>query len=152
MKLTLGINPNCSEAIFRFFTRDPKVIEQILKTYAQCSASYEDSTDPESIHVTKPEDVNSITWPACNENAECFWEPHLNAFVLRVGNNDLTENENKDTIADIVKSLGIFVEEADTSPALHDKYARDCTCGIRFFDGYPKRIKSPPEPQPPKTE
>ncbi len=145
MKISLGINPNCSEATFRFYVRDPAVMEKVLRAFAECSSQRLD------IHLTKPEDVNKVTWPACNWDAECFFEPHLDAFVLRVGNNDLSDsvdNGNGQAI-ELVKSLGIPVEEAEFSPVLDAKYSRDCCCGIVWFDGYKKLLKAPPAPKAP---
>jgi len=34
MKIEIGINPNCSEAVFRFYTLDPKEIQTILQAIA----------------------------------------------------------------------------------------------------------------------
>lgn len=48
-------------------------------------------------------------------------------FVLRIGNNDICEGEFTETVV----KLGIDVEEAETSPGLCEKYARDCMCGVR---------------------
>jgi hypothetical protein len=124
------LNPNCSEAVFRFFTVDPEQIRAILQAYAdEASSSF--SVPP----LKHPGEVEQIGFPACNHDAECFFEPDLKAFVLRIGNNDLESRH----ATEFVKSLGIVVEEAETSPDLDKKYARDCTCGIRFFDGYANR-------------
>jgi len=135
------------KAVFRFYCRDPAVMEKVLRAFAECSR------ERLNIRLRKPEDVNGVTWPACNWDAECFWEPRLDAFVLRVGNNDLSDSvENSDDNAiELVKSLGIAVEEAEFSPALDANYGRDCTCGIVWFGGYDKLLKSPPAPKPPEN-
>ncbi|MEM2914579.1 MAG: hypothetical protein QXH91_04160 [Candidatus Bathyarchaeia archaeon] len=133
MKIFYGIPANCSEAVFRFYTVDVKEIKTILKAFIESCCTEEGYTMPE---IEKPEDVDGIVFPAVNEDGECIFEPELNAFVLRVRNNDVSE-----TTIDAVKRLGIFVEEAENSPRLREEYARDCTCGERFFDGYPKLLK-----------
>jgi hypothetical protein len=56
-------------------------------------------------------------------------------FTLNIGNNDITDG----AWIDIVKTMGIWVEEAEFSKAL-EKIARDCTCGITYFNGYDKLI------------
>jgi hypothetical protein len=118
-------------------------MEKVLRAFAECSSQRL------NIRLTRPEDVTKVTWPACNGDAECFWEPHLDAFVLRVGNNDLSDNA--DGTIELVKSLGIPIEEAEFSPALDAKYSRDCTCGIVWFDGYDKLLKAPPAPKAPEN-
>ena len=34
MKIEIGLNPNCSEAVFRFYTDEPKVAHRILQAFA----------------------------------------------------------------------------------------------------------------------
>ena len=34
MRIEQGFNPNCSEAVFRFYTEDPKVAHRILQAFA----------------------------------------------------------------------------------------------------------------------
>jgi hypothetical protein len=34
MRTEIGFNPNCSEAVFRFYTDDPKVAQEILQAFA----------------------------------------------------------------------------------------------------------------------
>ena len=60
------------------------------------------------------------------------------AFTLNIGNNDISEN--KTGWVEVVKDMGIKVEEAEYSQSLKD-IARDCTCGIVYFDGYSGLIK-----------
>lgn len=130
MRVSLALNPNCSESVFRFWTADPEQIRRIVQAYVR-------ETSPGStVPVLKrPEDVGQVQFSACNHDGECIFEPELGAFILRVGNNDLREGGANE----FVKSLGIVVEEAETSPELRQKYARDCTCGCTYFDGYEKR-------------
>lgn len=80
------------------------------------------------------EDVEKVSFCACaglgSGLTECHWEPDRKAFVLCIGNNDISpDGEGCRT----VQELGINVEEAETSPSLTRRWARDCTCGIRFF-------------------
>lgn len=65
-------------------------------------------------------------------------EKDKKAFRLNIGNNDISDNKTGWT--DTIKALGIKVEEAEYSEDLAE-YARDCTCGITFFDGYENLIK-----------
>jgi len=83
--------------------------------------------------LERAEEYESISIPACNGDGEIFVERQQGTFVLRIGNNDVSDNGGW---TEVVKRMGIEVEEAEHSPALAKKYARDCTCGIRFFDGY----------------
>jgi hypothetical protein len=53
-------------------------------------------------------------------------------FTLNIGNNDIEPNETK--WIEKIKKLGIKVDEAETDESLQ-KLARDCTCGIVYFDG-----------------
>jgi len=57
--------------------------------------------------------------------------------VLNVGNNDISDNDTG--WIDVVKDMGIPVAEAEHSAKLREM-ARDCTCGITYFDGYDKLI------------
>jgi hypothetical protein len=129
MKVSMVLNPNCSEAVFRFWTADPEQIRQIVQAFA-------DETSPGFTvpKLQKAEDVGRVEFPACNHDGECFFESELGAFILRVGNNDL-----QGEACEFVESLGIVVEEAETSPDLSEQYARDCTCGIKHFNGYENR-------------
>jgi len=56
-------------------------------------------------------------------------------FTLNIGNNDI-----QGSWPEVVKAMGIKVEEAEYSKALQ-KIARDCCCGITYFDGYEGLIK-----------
>jgi hypothetical protein len=133
MKVSYGIFPNCSEAVFRFYTLDVKKAKKILKAFVKVCCP-----DFKLPKIEKIEDIDGVSFPASNLDGEVFLEPKRGAFVVRVGNNDISDNG--DIIIDTVKKLDILVEEAETSPNLERKYARDCTCGITFFDGYPKRL------------
>jgi len=59
-------------------------------------------------------------------------------FTLNIGNNDISEN--KTGWIEKITDMGIKVEEAEYSKELQ-KIARDCTCGITYFDGYENLIK-----------
>lgn len=66
------------------------------------------------------------------------------SFTLNIGNNDISDSEGAPcNWVEVVKNLGIVVEEAEYSKELSD-IARDCTCGITFFDDY-KNLKKDPE-------
>ncbi|MBM4082720.1 MAG: hypothetical protein FJ278_23640 [Planctomycetes bacterium] len=83
--------------------------------------------------IPRMADVRQVSFVACagiNEPlTKCVWEPHRKAFVLCIGNNDIApDGEGCRT----VRKLGIKVEEAETSKSVA-RYARDCTCGIVFF-------------------
>jgi len=156
MKIEIGVNPNCSEAVFRFHTEDTEVARKILQAFAnEVAAAYRNP--PETIPcLTKIQQVEGIFFGACAGLGEpvtrCRYEPQKKAFVLCIGNNDLSpDGEGCRT----VRELGIKVEEAETSPSLAKKWARDCTCGIEWLTEYPGRIvektkKAHPTPTPPE--
>ena len=88
-------------------------------------------------------DVEKVTFAACahlgSGLTEFPWEPDRNAFVLRVGNNDISpEGEGCQT----VRKLGVKVEEAETSPSLARRWAPDRTCGIESFAEHLGRMGS----------
>ncbi len=57
-------------------------------------------------------------------------------FTLNIGNNDI--EPNKTGWIEKIEKLGIRADEAETDESLQ-KIARDCTCGIVFFDDKDKR-------------
>jgi len=59
-------------------------------------------------------------------------------FTVNIGNNWISNNRTG--WVEGVKDMDIKVEEAEYSAELV-KIARDCTCGITYFDGYPGLIK-----------
>lgn len=65
-------------------------------------------------------------------------EKEKNAFRLNIGNNDISGNKT-DWIGKVI-SLGIKVQEAEFSKELQ-KWSRDCTCGLSYFDNYKNLIK-----------
>lgn len=201
MKIEYGINPNCSEAVFRFHTLKPKEIQTILqaiaeeinknsgfephqnqkvplfKTAEEYDTKYKkgemlyhgsvcEKYDEQINKIWKKRDAKIITqdeamdqynkirdkmaaeiYPnsllkACaglgDNDAIITIEKDKKSFRLNIGNNDISEN-NTGWI-DVVKDLGIKVEEAEYSKNLQ-KYARDCTCGNTYFDGYEHLIK-----------
>lgn len=134
MKVESGLNPNCSEAVFRFYTEDTEVARKILQAFADEVASVNEHPVEIIPSISKMEDVQNISFGACAGLGEpvtkCHWEPDRGAFVLCIGNNDIApDGEGCET----VRKLGIKVEEAETCNSLA-KYARDCTCGIVFFE------------------
>ena len=153
MKIEIGLNPNCSEAVFRFHTEDTEVARKILQAFAnEVAAAY--GNPPETIPcLTKIQQVEGVSFGACaglgEPTTRCRWEPKKKAFVLCIGNNDLSpDGEGCRT----VRELGIQVEEAETSPSLAKRWARDCACGIEWFEDYPGRIVEKAKPANPKPE
>ncbi len=152
MKIERGLNPNCSEAVFRFYTEDAETASKILQAFAnEVARAY--GNPPEAIPpLTAIQQVEGVTFGACAGLGEpitrCRWEYKKKAFVLCIGNNDLSaDGEGCRT----VRELGIQVEEAETSPSLARRWARDCTCGIEWFADYPGRVvektrKTAPQP------
>ena len=91
--------------------------------------------------IVSIKDVESARFSACaglgEPVTECHYEPEKKAFVLCIGNNDISaEGEGGQT----VRTLGVKVEEAETIPSLAKRWARDCTCGNLYFDDYTGRI------------
>ena len=156
MRIETGVNPNCSEAVFRFHTEDTEVARKILQAFAnEVAAAYRNP--PEIIPaLTAIQQVEGIFFGACAGLGEpvtrCRYEPRKKAFVLCIGNNDLSPDGEG---CRKVRELGIKVEEAETNPSLARKWARDCTCGLEWFTDYPGRIVEKakrPNPKPPATE
>jgi hypothetical protein len=182
MEIEMGLNPNCSEAVFRFYTVDPKQIQAILQALAdevsansdfgghkeqkiplfttaqEYDSGFHRLTEEESEAQAKkragerakgkevPADWHTykrVLFYACEglgDNAcSVTIEQDRGAFVLNIGNNDISENTTK--WVEKVVEMGIKVEEAEFSPSLNEKYARDCTCGITFFEGQPNLIR-----------
>jgi hypothetical protein len=191
MKVEYGLNPNCSEAVFRFYTLEPRRMQEILQALAdeidantgfdphkgqkiplferaeQYATKFVRVTDEDyaGAHRAAAEarskrdrgmitdreleemigkaydDLHKKKYPAgtllrccagMGDN-ECVvtLEKRRGAFVLNIGNNDISEN--KTGWVEKVTGLGIQVEEAERSQELCRQYARDCTCGITFF-------------------
>jgi hypothetical protein len=80
------------------------------------------------------EKVKQVAFSACAGMGEpvtkCIWEPKLRAFVLCIGNNDISPNGKG---CRTIRDLKIRVQEAEVCKDLQ-KYARDCTCGNVFFE------------------
>jgi len=198
MRIEYGIQSNCSESVFRFYTLDPKQIQTILqaiadeisaetgfephenqkvtlfKTAEEYDTGYVKTTDKQyDEHCKKLDTINNnfhkkmiteekrddlmnaeydkfqkISYPkgsvlkACaglgDNEAIITIEKGKKAFRLNIGNNDISDN--KTGWIDKIKALGIKVEEAEYSEDL-SKTARDCTCGITYFDDYENLIK-----------
>jgi hypothetical protein len=163
MKIEYSLNPNCSEAVFRFYTLEPEKIQKVLQALAdEINANTGlgqdipllDSAEEYQTKVTKvPERISGTTFNVRKyENSllsccaglgdnECqvTVEKKNGAFVLNIGNNDICDDNTK--WIEKVMEMGIKVEEAERSPSLAQKYARDCTCGITFFpENYPGLI------------
>jgi len=171
------LNPNCSEAVFRFYTLDPKKIRFILQAIAdeisanteveefknqkiplfKTAEEYDTNWSGETSYSTKHLEAfrkaeNQEEWAKLREEISKREYPNVllrsvaglgdneaiitiekdkGAFRLNIGNNDISNNTTG--WIEKIKSLGIKVEEAETCPELQ-KYARDCTCGIVFFE------------------
>lgn len=192
MKIEYGISSNCSEAVFRFFSLDPKIMRNILqaigneiatvtdfkphkkqkvplfKTAEEYDTGYVKVTDKQYEEHRKNLDMinknfhkkmitekmhddlinaeydrfQKISYPkgsllkACaglgDNEAIITIEKDKGAFRLNIGNNDIADN--KTGWIDFVKSLDIKVEEAEVGENDLKDYARDCCCGVRFFE------------------
>lgn len=148
MKIEVGPWANCSEAVFRFYTLDPKKMQLILQALAdEISATTDfDAHKGQSVPlVERPEEYEGTVLQACaglgSNDCEVTIERERESFVLNIGNNDISGNNT--SWIECVQGLGIRVEEAGYSPVLEKAYARDCCCGITYFDGYKGLIKNP---------
>lgn len=148
MKLEVGVSPNCSEAVFRFYTLNPEHMQKILQALADEVRAYcgqlLGEAFPEWVreaHVPlyeKAEDYQgeqAFRAPAGvgNDSVIVTVERKRGTFVVNIGNNAIAENITG--WKEKVRALGVAVQEAETCPELKKKYARDCTCGIVFFGG-----------------
>jgi len=126
---------------FRFHTEDPEMARKILQAFADEVAQANGSVAETIPPIAQIQDVEGVAFSACAGLGEpitkCHWERQRKAFVLCIGNNDLSP-EGKGCRT--VRELGVKVEEAETSPTLARRWARDCTCGIEWFADYPGRI------------
>jgi hypothetical protein len=133
MRIETGLHANCSEAVFRFYTGNPKVAHQILQAFADEVAEANEHPAQIIPEFQEMEKIKQVSFSACAGLGEpvtkCIWEPKLKAFVLCIGNNDISP-DGKGCSA--VRRLGISVEEAETCKDVQ-RYARDCTCGMVFF-------------------
>ena len=133
MQAEQGLNPNCSEAVFRFYTDAPEIAHNILQAFADEVA--EANAHPSEIvpEFKTMEGIEKVSFSACAGLGEpvtkCIWEPKKKAFVLCIGNNDIAPDGKG---CEKVRQLGIRVQEAETCKDLQ-RYARDCTCGNVFF-------------------
>ncbi len=134
MQVETGLNPNCSEAVFRFYTEDPKVAHKILQAFADEVAGANRRPAKTVPAFRKMEEIEKVSFSACAGMGEpvtkCIWEPKRKAFVLCIGNNDIAPDGKG---CNTVRGLGVRVDEAETCKDLLT-YARDCTCGSVFFD------------------
>lgn len=145
MELEVGVSPNCSEAVFRFYTLNPEHIQKLLQALADEVRAYcrefLEEADPDWIGNTqvplreKAEDYEggqAFRAPAgADDSVIVTVERKRGAFVVNIGNNGIAENITG--WKEKVRALGVAVEEAETCPELKERYARDCTCGIVFF-------------------
>jgi len=195
MRIEYGINPNCSEAVFRFYTLEPKKIHTILQSIANeisnetdftphkkqkipllknaddYDTNYHKATNQEydthykiisvlaakrnKQNATKKEIAeaekalkieyerfrklqyrNSVSLKACaglgDNDAIITVEKENGSFRLNIGNNDI--QNNKTNWIEKVKALDIKIEEAEVGENNLKDYARDCTCGVVFFE------------------
>ena len=190
--------PNCSEAVMKFYTTDPKEMQKILQWIADeisTNTGFE-GHQGQKIPLLKAAKEYDTNWPGemaysgeeskkHKEEITKIWKDRdsgittqeeaikkfdeieekirkksypnsmlkacaglgdndavitvqKDGFVLNIGNNDISQDTTKWTGK--VEKMGIKVSEAEYSKELMDK-ARDCCCGITFFDGYGKLIK-----------
>lgn len=143
MEIGRGVNPNCSEAVFRFYTLDPKkmygILSAVLRSVNDALGNSPDKRDRVP-KFSDPERYDDFSFPAINHNGFVTVEPKRGSFVLCCGNNALTD-ESSWRFAVIDNE--VYIEEAERSGGLTDEYARDCTCGIEFFPDYPRRLEEP---------
>ena len=146
MRIETGVNPNCSEAVFRFYTEDPKLAHQILQAFADEVAEANEHPARVIPEFQEMEKIKQVSFSACAGLGEpvtkCIWEPRLKAFVLCIGNNDISPDGKG---CQTVRDLGIKVEEAEVCADLQ-KYARDCTCGDVFFQDFGPAEKGEAQP------
>jgi len=145
MRVEFNLNPNCSEAVFRFYTLEPKEIQYILQAIADEVYENNKCWDKAEIPLFKTAEeyekqtlIYSCAGLGENESRVTI-EKEKNAFVLNIGNNDISNNTTG--WIEKIKKTGIKVQEAEYCEELKEKYARDCTCGITYFDGYKGLIK-----------
>jgi len=167
----MDLNPNCSEAVFRFHTVEPEKMHYILQAIAdeistnnnfwekQTVPKYKKAKDYETPYGGKPsysqeslwDEDDGKSWEQKREEAQLKSYPkgsflyacaglgdneaivrvNDSNFTLNIGNNDIEPNKTK--WIEKIKELGIKVDEAESDESLQ-KIARDCTCGIVFFD------------------
>jgi hypothetical protein len=190
MRIEYGLNPNCSEAVFRFYTLEPNRMRDILQaladeinettnwaahkgqkipafgnaqeyetplgevTEADVKAMREETGEAyRRLHLGEITEKRhhellleagdrfqrkkypaGVLLRACAgmEDEECVItvERQKGAFRLNIGNNDILED--KTGWVKKVMDMGIQVQEAERTKELQ-RYARDCTCGVRFF-------------------
>lgn len=168
----MDLNPNCSEAVFRFHTVEPEKMRDILQSISdEISANndfwgrqmiplYKTAKEYEIPYGGKPSYCQEHLW---DQNDNRPWEEKMEEartksypngsllyacaglgdneaiidvneeegyFTLNIGNNDIIPN--KTGWIEKIKKLGIRVDEAETDERLQ-KLARDCTCGIVYF-------------------
>ena len=165
MKIEQGLNPNCSEAVFRFYTLEPKKIQTILQAIANEISATEGDNIPawknQKVPLFKTAEEYDSKWnkkgkasysggtygktllKACaglgDNEAVVTIEKDKGAFVLNIGNNSISED--KTGWVEKIQDIGIKVIEAEggnkESDELREKYARDCCCGVTF--GFERR-------------
>lgn len=151
------LNPNCSEAVFRFHTTEPKQMQEILQTIAdeinnnstipvhqnqkvplfkeaeQYDTDYEPKDLRKKIVKALENEERNVLIKDCaglgDNDAVIKVNKEKKYFTLNIGNNDISENTTG--WVETIKSMGIKVEEAETCEELK-KIARDCCCGIVF--------------------
>lgn len=177
MRIEKGFEVNCSEAVFRFYTVEPKEIQKILESIRLSVLHNKDAWkngckkpiplfkkaemydtgytgkpsyalvyeggkgDKEIKQVMSHEEAIKKAYPkgslmevcAGLGDNEVIVTVNKDNFTLNIGNNDI----GKEWV-ETVKSMGIEVEEAEYSEELRN-IARDCTCGLVFFEGYSGR-------------
>ena len=151
MRIEKGFQPSCSEAVFKFWTVKPEEVRDIIQGLAnEVDSFYKKDGDTEQQKWRKGtvkkvplyndiEKYGNLNIRSCaglgDNDCVIHIKPGKGYFTLNIGNNDIQEGY----FTEDIRTMGIWVEEAEYSKDLK-KIARDCTCGIRFFDGYDRLI------------
>ena len=134
--MTKILNPNCSEACFRFHTTDTKKMQYILQAISDEVGGCTVPLKKKAIDY-QGKGLFSVC-AGLGENATIIRvNPTRKSFTLNIGNNDISDN--KTGWIEKIKKLGIKVDEAEFDKSLQ-AIARDCTCGITYGFGGPKNL------------
>jgi hypothetical protein len=134
--------PNCSESVFKFYVTDPQEIRKILQLIADeisANSGYEPHQNQKVplFMNTKEYEGSGLLQACAGLGNDSVIRIGNGGFTLNIGNNDISQDSTG--WVEAIEKMGIYVEEAEHSKGLEAK-ARDCTCGITYFDGYDKLI------------
>lgn len=132
MNINEGPQPNCSEAVFRFYTLDPKEMWKIISGITRSLRYTEIEEVPK---FNDPEDYDGFSF---SKYGIVTVQENMNAFIVNCKNNHLSDH-----FTDVVMDLDISVEEGESSDKLYSNFARDCTCGKIWFNDYEKQLSKP---------